>query len=132
MKSISPCKAPTILASERLTNRLRKRDWLLANYRKLNRLHPRSSEVERRHKISRDEFLLEYYSTNRPVIITGMMDDWPAMRKWNLDYFSERFGDREVEVQTGRNSSPNYEIQSDRFASRMRFGDYVERSAHRR
>jgi hypothetical protein len=120
-------QSPYYLASERLTNRLRKRDWMLANYRKLNRLHPRSSEVERRHKISRDEFLLEFYSTNRPVIITGMMDDWPALRKWGLDYFSERFGEREVEVQTGRNSSPNYEIQSDRFAGRIRFGDFVER-----
>ena len=120
-------QSPYYLASERLTNRLRKRDWMLANYRKLNRLHPRSSEVERRHKIARDEFLLEFYTTNRPVIITGMMDDWPAMRKWNLDYFSERCGDREVEVQTGRNSSPNYEIQSDRFVGRIRFGDFVER-----
>ena len=64
-----------------------KRDWLLAVYRKSNRLHPTSAEIEHRHKLSRDEFLREYYSTNRPVIITGMMDDWPAMRKWNLDYF---------------------------------------------
>ena len=31
----------------------------------------------------------EYYSANRPVIITGMMDDWPALRKWNLDYFAD-------------------------------------------
>ena len=120
-------QSPYFLASERLTNRLRKRDWLLANYRKLNRMHPRSAEVERRNKISRDEFLLEYYSTNRPVIITGMMDDWPAMSKWCLDYFAERFGERQVQVQTGRNSSPNYEIQSDKFASQMRFGDFVEK-----
>jgi hypothetical protein len=120
-------QSPYYLAAERLTNRLRKRDWVLANYRKLNRLHPSSSEVVRRDKISRDEFLQEFYSTNRPVIITGMMDDWPAMSKWCPDYFSGRFGDREVEVQTGRNASPDYEIQSDKFVGRMRFGDFVER-----
>ena len=60
-------QSPYLLAAERLTNRLRKRDWLLANYRKLNRLHPKSGEIERRHRISRDEFLAEYYSANRPV-----------------------------------------------------------------
>lgn len=125
-------QSPYLQAAERLTSRLRKRDWLLANYRKLNRLHPKSGEIERRHRISRDEFLVEYYCANRPVVITGMMDDWPAMRKWNLDYFSGRFGDREVEVQTGRDSSPNYEVQSDQFVGRARFGDFVEKGAHRR
>ncbi len=120
-------QSPYLLAAERLTNRLRKRDWILANYRKLNRMHPKAAEVERRHKLSRDEFLTEYYSPNRPVIITGMMDDWPAMRKWSLDYFSERLGEREVEAQMGRNSSPNYEVQSDQFMRRIRFGEFVER-----
>ncbi len=95
-------QSPYIKGSELLLSRLKKRDWLLAVYRKSNRLHPQSAEIERRYKLSRDEFLREYYSTNRPVIITGMMDDWPAMRKWDLDYFARRFGDRVVEVQMGR------------------------------
>ena len=81
LKSTRPCKALTSRARNCLLNRLKKRDWLLAVYRKSNRLHPQSAEIERRHKLSRDEFLREYYSTNRPVIITGMMDDWPAMRQ---------------------------------------------------
>ena len=110
-----------------LLNRLKKRDWLLAVYRKSNRLHPQSAEIERRHKLSRDEFLREYYSTNRPVIITGMMDDWPAMRKWNLDYFAQKFGDREVEVQMGRTAGANYEIEREKYVSKIRFGDFVEK-----
>ena len=85
-------QSPYLKGSELLRNRLRKRNWLIATYRKINRLHPRSSEIERRHKLSRQEFLRDYYTTNRPVIITGMMDDWPAMRKWNLDFFHQRFG----------------------------------------
>ena len=73
---------------------------------------PQSSEIDRRHKLSRDEFLQEYYSTNRPVIITGMMDDWPAMGKWDLDYFGRNFGDRVVEVQMGRTTGANYETRA--------------------
>jgi hypothetical protein len=106
---------------------LRKRDWLLAVYRKSNRLHPSSPGIERRHRLSRDEFLREYYSTNRPVIITGMMDDWPAMTKWSLDYFASNFGDRVVEVQMGRTAGANYEIEREKYISKTRFGDFVEK-----
>jgi hypothetical protein len=120
-------RSPYIKGSTLLLNRLRKRDWLLAVYRKSNRLHPQSSAVERRHKLSRDEFLQEYYTTNRPVIITGMMDDWPAMRKWNLDYFAERFGDRVVEVQMGRNAGGNYEVEREKYVHKIRFADFVEK-----
>ena len=55
-----------------------------------------------------------------------MMDDWPAMRKWNLDYFHERFGDREIEVQMGRNAGANYEIEREKFISKIKFSQFIE------
>jgi len=119
-------QSPYLKGSELLRNRLRKRNWLIAAYRKINRLHPRSSEIERRHKLSRQEFLRDYYTTNRPVIISGMMDDWPAMRKWNLDFFHERFGEREIEVQMGRNAGANYEIEREKFVSKIKFSQFIE------
>jgi hypothetical protein len=117
--------SPYLIGAELLHSRLKKRDWLLTVYRKCHRLHPNSAEIEHRPRLSREAFLREYYSTNRPVIITGMMDDWPAMRKWNLDYFAESFGDREVEVQMGRTANPNYETEQEKYVSRIRFGDFV-------
>ena len=121
-------QSPYLKAAERLSNRLRKREWQLATYRKLQRLHPRSGEVERKHKLSRADFLADHYSANRPVIITGMMDDWPALAKWSLDYFSERFGDREVEVQFGRNAATvNYEAEREKFVRTLRFGEFIEK-----
>jgi hypothetical protein len=119
--------SPYVKGSTLLLNRLKKRDWLLATYRKLNRLDPHSLTIERRHRLPRREFLEEYYSTNRPVIITGMMDDWPAMKKWNLDYFAQRFGDREVEVQFGRNAGDNYEIEREKYIKKLKFADYVNK-----
>jgi hypothetical protein len=119
--------SPYVRGSTLLLNRLKKRDWLLATYRKLNRLDPHSSAIERRHRLPRAEFLEDYYSTNRPVIITGMMDDWPAMRKWNFDYFTSRFGDCEVEVQFGRSAGANYEIEREKYLTRLRFADFVAR-----
>jgi len=119
-------ESPYVKGSQLLRNRLQKRDWLLAVYRKINRLHPSSAEIERRHRLSREAFLREYYTTNRPVIITGMMDDWPALRKWNLDYFAQEFGDRDVEVQMGRTAGANYEIEREKYMSSIRFGEFVE------
>jgi len=120
-------RSPYFKASERLRNRLRKRDWVLSCYRKMNRLHPRAGEIERRHKLPRAEFLNEYYSTNRPVIITGMMDDWPAMKQWTLSYFATKFGEREIEVQTGRASDANYEIERGKHLSKMKMSEFLDR-----
>jgi hypothetical protein len=120
-------QSPYLRGGDLLRNRLKKRDWALSLFRKLNRLHPHSSEIERRHKLSREEFLRDYYCTNRPVIITGMIDDWPAMSRWGLDYFNRLFGDRMVEVQMGRDSSPEYETERGKFVTRIRFGDFIEK-----
>ncbi len=118
--------SPYFRGAEHLQNRLKKREWLLAAYRRINRLNPESVAVPRRHRLSREEFLEEYYSTNRPVIITGMMDDWPAMKKWDLDFFRDRFGDREIEVQFGRNSGANYEIEREKYLKKVRMAEFVE------
>ncbi len=117
--------SPYLKGTERLRNRLKKRDWLLATYRKLERMRPGSGEVERRHRPSRDEFFEHYYAANRPVILTGAMDDWPALWCWSLADFAERFGDREVEVQYGRTASNDYEIESKKFLRAMKFADYL-------
>jgi hypothetical protein len=119
--------SPYLRGVERVANRLKKREWLLAAYRKLNRLHPRSGAIDRRHKLARDEFLENYYCANRPVIITGMMDDWPALGKWSLDYFAGKFGDREVDVQLGRDASDNYEEDREKFRRKMIFARFIEK-----
>ncbi len=118
-------QSPYLKGSELLRNRLKKRNWLIATYRKNSRLHPMSGEIERRHKLSRQDFLRDYYTTSRPVIITGMMDDWPAMRKWNLDFFQQEFGEREIEVQMGRNAGDNYEIEREKFVSKTKFSRFI-------
>ena len=120
-------QSPYLKGAERVCNRLKKREWLLATYRKLNRLRPRSAEIERRHKLAHDEFLDGYYCANRPVIITGMMDDWPALGKWSLAYFAQTFGDREVEVQIGRETSGNFEVERERFRRKMVFSQFIEK-----
>lgn len=118
--------SPYLRGADRIHAKLAKREWALESISKLRRMHPEAREVERREKLDRDTFLREYYSQNRPVIITGMLDEWPATQKWSLDYFAERFGDREVEVQFGRDTDPNYEVNQPKHKRTMLFGQYVE------
>lgn len=111
-----------------LHNRLAKRDWVLDIYRKLNRQRDGEGHgaIERRHRLTRDEFYQQYYLVNRPVIISGMLDNWPALHCWNFDYLRQHFGNRAVEVQMGRNRDANYEINSPQHKQLIRFGDYID------
>jgi hypothetical protein len=120
-------QSPYFWGTQRLQNRLKKRDWLLATYRKLQRLRPESAEIERRYRMSRSEWLARFYTTNRPVIITGMMDDWPALWTWSLDAFSQRFGEREVEVELGRDLGDDRELARPAPRRTLPMADYVER-----
>ena len=39
---------------------------------------------------------------NRPCIIQGAIDDWPAVDKWNNEYLCDAIGDDEVGLGDGR------------------------------
>lgn len=119
-------ESPYVQGGSRVANRLRKREWTLTVYGRLARMRANSGVVERRERPSRDEFFEEYYAQNRPVIITGMLKSWPALEKWSLDYFRDRCGDREVEVQFGRESDENYEINGPKHKRVMPFREYLD------
>eukprot|EP00760_Papus_ankaliazontas_P015484 PhM_4_TR16539/c0_g1_i1/m.53249 len=56
---------------------------------------PCKEDVPRCHKLSLDEFIHRFESPNRPVVITGMMDDWPAMKKWSsMEVLLENYGEQ--------------------------------------
>lgn len=124
---VAAVASPYTRGARRLVNRLKKREWVLEIHRRLNRILPNGDAVERRARLSRDEFLRDYYTTNRPVVITAMMDDWPALRTWNPAYLREHFGDRVVEVQTNRNANRRYETDSQQYRSQMPFAEYIDR-----
>ena len=117
-------RSPYLLGARRLANRVAKRDWVLSIQSQLNRLG--DDTIARRERLSGADFLQQHYRANRPVIITGMLDHFPARSKWNLDYFSGRFIDRMVEVQFGRDADPQYELNSIAHKRQVPFGEYVE------
>lgn len=52
--------------------------------------------IDRVHNPDPEEFTREYVRKRRPAIITGLMDGWPAMERWDFDYFRKFFGDLDI------------------------------------
>lgn len=46
--------------------------------------------------LSLEEFRERYELANRPVIITDVVDKWPAVKKWTRPYLLQAFAGREV------------------------------------
>ena len=108
-------------------NRAKKYAWFLEVARRNAQQGSQFGQVPRVHKPSRQEFLDQFYSQNRPCIIEGAINDWPALEKWkSADYLKEKCGDRIVEVQANRNSDENYELNSEKLKKEMTFGDFVD------
>ncbi|MGK6320244.1 cupin-like domain-containing protein [Sphingomonas sp. DT-204] len=118
-------RSPYLHAARLLAGRVAKRDWSLDVQLRTKRLRdagPRG--IDRRHRLGREAFLRDYYSANRPVVITGRIEDWPAMR-WTPEDLAARFADRLVQVQTKRTGPLPYESEVRRHHEVMRFADFM-------
>jgi len=51
-------------------------------------------KVDRRSRLSYDEFQREYLVPNRPVVLLDAIERWPALGKWSLDWFKTNYGHR--------------------------------------
>ncbi len=117
---------PYVAAGQGLAYKLKKRDWVLNCLGILEEQSFAYGQVERRYQLPRAEFYEQYYCRNRPVIITGMLDVWPALARWTPNYLKSTYGHLEVEVQFGRSQDPDYEINSNVHKKRMPFAEYVD------
>jgi hypothetical protein len=52
--------------------------------------------------LTKEVFLKEYYRPQKPVVIAGGIEDWPAFTKWNFEYFKEIAGDKTVPLYDDR------------------------------
>lgn len=119
--------SPIMAASSRLSARLAKRDWMLGVTRRNHELDERSHRVPVVAALDRATFLREHYAANRPVVMTGAFDTWPARKQWGFDYLRQTCGQLEVQVQSGRDRNANYETQAQQHRTMMRMADYLDR-----
>ncbi len=118
---------PCWRAGNRAAQQLGKLQSILDMHEELNGLDGRAFALDRVRGLSRRDFLERYYARNRPVVMLGLTDGWPAQEVWRPERLKERLGDVEVEVQSGRESDDHYERNSPEHKSRMTFGEYIDR-----
>jgi Rps23 Pro-64 3,4-dihydroxylase Tpa1-like proline 4-hydroxylase len=94
---------------QHLQEKVDKMETLLDLYSELYHKSGAAGKVPVEENISAEKFFQQYYFQNRPVVIRGMMEHWPARHNWSPAYFAEQFGDVEVEVTANRNADPEYE-----------------------
>lgn len=75
--------------------------------------------IERRVKLSPAEFEQEYRRKLKPVIVEGLMEDWPSLRTWDFDYLVSRCGDARVVVDS-YNSQRAREVTFREFVEMLR------------
>jgi hypothetical protein len=105
----------------------RKLESVTSNLQRLWESAPDYTRVEKRSHLSHDEFIQRYVRGCRPLVITGIARDWPAMSRWSPDDLKRRFGHLDVEIQDGRDADPKYEENKLNHRRMARLGDFVDR-----
>jgi hypothetical protein len=80
-----------------------------------------------RSELTPDEFYAQYVFTNRPVLLPGLMQDWPALTCWAPEQLKARFGHVVVEVTSGRESDGRYEDNFPAHSVSLTFAEYVDK-----
>ncbi|MEE3326913.1 MAG: cupin-like domain-containing protein [Myxococcota bacterium] len=84
-------------------------------------MNVKANEIERVEDLSVGVFSQEYLKKSCPVIATGAMEDWPALGKWDFDWFSAEFGGLSVLAQIGERLTGSWqEMRLDTAIRRMR------------
>lgn len=119
--------SPYLRAARRTAARLDKRDWTLGIYRHLASADPAQRSIPTVDRIAPERFYADYYHTNRPVKLTGLIADWPALERWTLDGIEARLGHVPITLQDRRESNSRYELDKDAHLNRVPLSQVIAR-----
>lgn len=108
------------------THQLKKREWLLSSLDQMAQLNPYyHQQIPRIITPKFHDFIQNYYSQHRPVILTQGIEHWAALKKWTPEYFAKTIGEGLIEIQMGRDELADFERQSLRLKHMMSMREYV-------
>ncbi len=125
MASLS--RNPGFRAAEKMRDRYDRFARAMHYVQAVRETTPHYDHVEKRSRVSRDEFIERYVRGCRPVVLTDLARDWPALQRWNFPEFKRRFGALTVQVQSGRDSDTDFEINKTQHRRETNFAAFVDR-----
>jgi hypothetical protein len=81
-------------------------------------------EIPRVENLDRQTFADSFLKHNRPVVFKDMAKDWPALTKWNKEYFTEKYAQNQVKVYDSNFGTPGGKYMSS--LKTMNFADYLD------
>lgn len=81
-------------------------------------------EIERVTNITKENFLKNYFKPQKPVVIEGFIEDWPAYQKWSLNYIKQVAGDKTVPLYDNR--PVRHEEGFNQAHAEMKMSDYID------
>ncbi len=79
--------------------------------------------IDRVKHLTKAQFLKHYFKPQKPVIIERFIEDWPAYKKWDLDYMAEVAGDKTVPLYDDR--PVRHDEGFNQAHAKMKLKDYV-------
>ncbi len=82
------------------------------------------SKIDRVKTITKEDFIKNYFKPQKPVVIEQFIEDWPAYKKWNLDYMKKVAGDKTVPLYDDR--PVDYKDGFNEPHAKMKMSEYVD------
>lgn len=80
--------------------------------------------IPRRKGLAAEAFYEEYFKPQKPVVLEGSIQHWPAFSKWDLDYMKQVAGDKVVPLYDDR--PVQHEDGFNEPHARMKMADYID------
>ena len=125
----APAPAPEAAADPQARLDLKKREWLLESLERQRQLSSAAAGIPRQDRVRGQDFLDQFYAPGRPVVLTEMIADWPALARWTPDYLKQAVGPAVIEFQGGRDGDPLFERNKDAHRQSMPFDAFIDRIA---
>lgn len=81
-------------------------------------------EIDRVEKLTKKEFIENYYKPQKPVVITNQIEDWPAFSKWNFQFLKEVAGSKTVPLYDSRKTDHTKKVNEPDFTMTMK--EYID------
>lgn len=81
-------------------------------------------EIERIEKLTKEEFVKNYFKPQKPIVITNQIEDWPAFTKWNFDFLRKVAYEKKVPLYDSRKTDYTKKVNEPDFL--MTMGEYID------
>ena len=82
------------------------------------------TDIDRVKTINKEDFIKNYFKPQKPVVIEKLTEEWPAYKKWNLNYIKKIAGDKIVPLYDDR--PVNYTDKFNEPHATMKMSEYID------